>query len=229
MRFSALISLFLLISGIAITVYSLIPKEGPVRDLVLDGGTYEIIGCQGALAVHVNGSACMDLREMELRELARGTSVEERVRFPLLKVEGSRLELTVSNYDARWRRSYHLSDGGFLIPVEDGEWNISAVSDGQITLYEVERYYPARGDLTRSGNTIKVRCDRASGTYLILYNPSQEPLEVQVIASRLDLRILPASLGLILLALLLRRYFHAVEGGRGAIAGIGRDAHGQVR
>ena len=229
MRFSSLVPLLLLVLGMALMVYSLIPGEKPVEDLVLDGGTYEIVRCQGALTVRINGSACMDLREIELRELARGTSVEGVARFPMLKVRGSRLDLMVSNYDARWRRSYDFSDGGFLIPVEDGEWNISAMSNGQITLYELERYYPARGDLIREDNSIKVVCNGADETYLVLYNPSREPLQVRVTTGRLDLHILVASVGLVLMALLVRRYLHAVEGGRGVLAGAGRYAHGQVR
>ncbi len=229
MRFASLLPLLLLTSGIVLMVYSLVPKESSVQNRILEGGTFEIFECQGELTVQVNGSACVDLREVEFKELSRGTSVEGTVRFPLLKMRGSKLELTVSNYDARWGRSYHLSDGGFLIPLEEGQWNVSAASDGQITLYEVERYYPARGDLTRGGDSVKAVCSGSNGTYLILYNPSQEPLEVRVTTSRLDLHALFASIGLILMSLLVRRYFHAVEGGRGVLAGVSRHAHGQVR
>ncbi len=228
MRLTALLPLLLLISGAVLLVYSLIPRGNSVEDLVLEGGTYEIVKCQGTMTLQVNGSLCVDLRDMRLREVARGSSVNELVAFPLLEVRGSRLELTVSNYDSVWRRSYDFLDGGSLIPMERGEWNLSASSDGQITLYEVERYDPVRGDLVRSDDSIRVACGSVSNeTYLILYNPSQESLRVRVVTGHnIDLYSLSISIGLVLVALLVRRYSHAIGSGGGAFTGAGLYSHG---
>ncbi len=223
MRFAAVLPLFLLISGAVLLVYSLIPRENLAGDLVLENGTYEMVRCQGTMILQVNGSLCVDVRDMELREIARGSSVNELVSFPLLKVRGSRLELTVSNYDAVWRRSYDFSDGGSLIPMERGEWNLSASSDGQITLYGIERYNPARGDLVRSDDSVKVACGSIiNETYLILYNPSQESIRVRVLTGHdIDVYSLSISIGLVLAALLVRRYSHAIGSGGGALTGAG--------
>ncbi len=227
MRAVALLPLLLLISGAVLLIYSVISGGEVVRDLVLEGGTYEVIRCQGTVTVQVNGSLCADLREMKLKEIARGSSMNESVAFPLLEVKGSRLELTVSNYDAVWRRNYEFLDGGSIIPMERGEWNLSASSDGQITLYEVERYDPVRGDLVRGDDSIRVACGSASDeTYLILYNPSQVSLRVRVIKGRsIDLYSISTSIGLVLAALLVRRYSHAVGSEGGAFAGAGLYPH----
>ncbi|MDK2373135.1 MAG: hypothetical protein QI197_07155 [Candidatus Korarchaeota archaeon] len=227
MRFTKLLPLLLLILGAFLLVYGLIPRENLVGDLVLENGTYEIVKCQGTMILQANGSLCMDLRDMRLREISRGSSVNELVSFPLLEVRGSRLELAVSNYDAVWRRSYDFSDGGSLIPVEMGEWNLSASSDGQITLYEIESYNEVRGELIKSDGSIRVTCGSISDrTYLVLYNPSQEPLRVRVLTDHdIDIYSLSISIGLVLAALLMRRYSHAIGSGRGAFTGAGLYPH----
>ncbi len=227
MRSALLVPLLLLILGSAFLIYSLIPREDLIEELVLENGTYEMVRCRGAITVQANGSLCVDLREVRLREVAQGSSVNEAVEFPLLEVRGSRIELTVSNYGVVWSRSYDFLDGGYLIPMERGKWNLSASSDGEITLYEVEEYDPVKGDLVKSGNSIRVNCGSTGGAYLILYNPSREPLRARVVADHyIDPHFLSISIGLILMALLARRYFHAVENRGGAIAGAGRYAHG---
>ncbi|GEM_PF-2646030 len=227
MRFVALPPLLLLILGAVLLVYSLIPSESIVGNLVLENGTYEIVKCQSTMILQANGSLCVDLRDMRLREVSRGSSINELVSFPLLEVRGSSLELIVSNYDAVWSRGYYFSDGGSLIPVERGEWNLSASSDGQITLYEIEGYDEVGGDLVRSDGPIRVACDSVSDrTYLILYNPSQEPLRVRVLADHdINVYSLSISIGLILAALLVRRYSYAIGSGRGAFTGAGLYPH----
>ncbi len=194
--------------------------------MVLEGGTHEVVRCSGALILHSNGSICADIRYMKLRRVSSGRRVNAPVTFPLLEVRGTRAYVKVRNLDAVWRASYGFVDGGFLIPLDRGRWNLTASSDGQIILYEVQSFRPAHGRLVRRAGSVEVSCpgpDPGLGVATVLvYNPSDHPVALRVERGPgPNPALIASSVALVLAAILVGRRLHASEGGRRGGAGKG--------
>jgi len=217
MRLREAASLALILSGMMLLAWGLL-AQGTPRDearFLVEGGTYEILPCNVSyLLIEDNGSICIDLRDISLRPLLRGSSLTaENVSFPLIRGEGGGLRVSVRNLDAEWNIAVDLVDGGYLIPVERGEWNLSVHSDSTAALFEIVDDRPRDGRVIKEGDVVRIPCD---DHLILLFNPSETPVEVRVRAIVEEDRVptIAAGIAMALAGAALRRRDHADRSGR---------------
>ncbi len=185
-------------------------KREAILKSTIESGTYEIFPCNGTtLILRANGSLCIDLRKLNIRYLGRGTSIRENdVSFPLIRGSEGKLSLIIENYNASLNMTKEFVDGGYLIPVEEGNWNVTIRSEAPSVIYDIEEDAPRDANISRDGDFITVPCGDYS---ILLYNPLGYPVSVE--AYRLKgweaLPIITLGLAASLLGVALGRQGHA--------------------
>ncbi len=180
-----------------------------VLESVIEGGTYEILHCnETSLVLEANDSLCIDLRELNVKYLGRGEYIDEKdVIFPLIKGDKGKLSLEIKNYDTSLNITKEFVDGGYLIPVKEGLWNITIKSENPSAIYDIVKNAPKNARITKDGNTIKIPC----GDYSVLiYNPSESSVSIKVYSTNeVVLPLIALGLAVFLLGIVLRRRKYA--------------------
>ncbi|HDI73493.1 MAG TPA: hypothetical protein ENF57_00600 [Candidatus Korarchaeota archaeon] len=192
-------------------------RAGTEKAMVVEGGTFEIVHCNtsSTLTLNSNGSLCIDFREISMRPLSEGRSIKAKnIRFPAVKGGKGNLSLRIENYDASLDLHYRLVDGGLIIPVNRGLWNVSLRSEEPSMLYEVERDLMKDGRIFKEGDEVRIFCGNFS---VLLYNPSSSPIVARVMTNEGEgsLALITMGVAITLSGLALRRYCNAQGSWRG--------------
>ncbi len=193
-------------------------KRKRILESVVEDRTYEIISCNGtSLVLEANDSLCIDLRKLNVRYLGKGDYIEEKdVYFPLIKGNKGKLSLKIESHCVSLNITKEFIDGGYLIPVEEGLWNITIKSENPSILCDIVEDIPKDARITKNGNITRIPCGDYS---VLLYNPSEDPVSIKVYSSEglNSLPLIALGLAVFLLGISLRRreYAHRDWRGRG--------------
>ncbi len=185
-------------------------KRNVVLKSIVESKTYEILPCNGtSLFLEANGSLCTDLRKLEIKYLEKGNYIDEKnLSFPLIKSSKGKLSLRIENYGASLNITKEFLDGGYLIPVKEGLWNVTIKSENPSTIYNIVEDLPENIKITKDEDSIKIPCGDYS---ILLYNPSENPVLIEVYSSKeiSSLPLIALGLAAFLIGIALRRRGYA--------------------
>ncbi len=135
--------LILLVLGIIMLLISLNNpfKEEKYYSFLIEPGTIEIMDANASsLTIETDIPLCLDARVIKLSYVANGSSIRVKdIRWPLLRVTGpSVLTVDVSKGQGSLRRTYIIQDGGYIVPVDKGYWEVNVSSNRKVFIYEIE-------------------------------------------------------------------------------------------
>jgi len=212
--------LILLVLGIVILLMSLNNpfKEEEHSSFLIEPRTIEIVDANASsLIIETDVPLCLDARVIKIFYITNGSSIQVKgVHWPLLRVrDTSTLTIDVSKGQGSLKRTYTIQDGGYIIPVDEGYWEVNVSSNGEVVIYEIETMTPVDPLVTiDTSGKIHLRGGKFS---LLLINTCNTTAHVRVLKSEgedVNIALFGLGLAIFLLGVARARREHIADSGR---------------
>ncbi len=215
------LKLILLVVGIVMLLISLKNpfKEEEHYSFLIEPGTLEIVDANAStLIIETDIPLCLDARVIKISYVTNGSSIRVKgIHWPLLKVRGpSNLTIDISKGQGSLKRTYIIQDGGYVIPIDKGYWELNVSSNGKVIIYDIEAMALVDPPVTiDTSGKIHLRGGRF---YLLLINTYNMTAHVSVLKSKgedVNIALFGLGFAIFLLGVARARREHIADSGRG--------------